>query len=91
MTMKPEVQRRKQRARERQMCPVHSYETHGKEAEELRRGVESIIRRWAAADNPQPMVMVLEELGNLLDRVDARDSLAYLERCDVDVKRRRRP
>lgn len=29
------------------------------------------------------------DLQQLLDEVDARDSLAYLERCPEDVKRRR--
>lgn len=58
------------------VCPEHGF-VHGHEAEELRKGIENIVlshtsRFWRDA------------LRDLLDKVDARDSLAYLER-------RRRP
>jgi len=53
-------------------CPVHSYAEHGKEAEELRVGIEDALN--------QPPEWLESELRGLLDRVDARDSLAFLER-----------
>jgi len=61
--------------RDRSRCPVHDGQIHGGEAEELREGIESIISR-------RKLVSV-RELRALLDRVDARDSLAYLERRKV--------
>lgn len=54
-------------------CPVHSYATHGKEAEELRQGIERAL-------NEEDFDMMADDLRRLLDGVDARDSLAYLER-----------
>ena len=55
-------------------CKEHGF-VHGAEAEELRKGLEALIedhpdRRWT------------DKVQNLLDRVDARDSLAYLEAQD---------
>lgn len=44
----------------------------GHEAEELRAGIEALISK---ADG----TVTVEDLQGLLDRVDARDSLAYLE------------
>ena len=52
-------------------CPVHSF-IHGTEAEELREGIERILRTDGGAD-------VRSRLERVLDTVDARDSAAYLE------------
>lgn len=51
-------------------CVKHGY-YHGAEAEELREGIEKII------EMAKPVRQ--DALRDLLDRVDARDSLAYLE------------
>jgi hypothetical protein len=51
-------------------CAEHDGMVHGKEAEELRRGIEELI----AGGGPTTI-----DLMRLLERVDARDSLAYLE------------
>jgi len=48
----------------------------GKEAEELRSGIEKVIRDWTC-EVPEALD-VLSELQKLLDNVDARDSLHYL-------------
>jgi hypothetical protein len=56
-------------------CPVHANEIHGKEAQELRQGIENILTRSGSMTEPMCL-----KLTNLLNRVDARDSLAYLER-----------
>ena len=53
-------------------CPRHNY-AHGREAEELRAGVERLMAR---SDHKK---VSSADLQKLLDRVDARDSLAYLE------------
>jgi hypothetical protein len=94
MAMKPEVQRAKQRRRERQECPVHSYQKHGKEAHELREGIKKIINSHCGErvtyQDPEGLLDgMCDDLQSLLDQVDARDSLAYLERCPEDVKRRK--
>lgn len=47
----------------------------GQEAEELRSGVERLIRDYRG----QPKKGILKALQKLLDGVDARDSLAHLE------------
>lgn len=52
--------------------------TFGKEAEELRKGIETLINEY----EPVPG----EELLSLLDSVDARDSLTYLEGQDSNTK-----
>lgn len=44
----------------------------GKEAEELRRGIENLCEEYGVE-------VPIEELTDLLERIDARDSLAYLE------------
>ena len=59
-------------------CPEHGF-VHGAEAEELRAGLESLI---AHSDKK----VRAAELQALLDRVDARDSLARLEACDDEPK-----
>jgi hypothetical protein len=48
----------------------------GKEAEELRAGIETLMER--ASDG----LVTIEQLQILLDSVDARDSLSYLEAQD---------
>lgn len=56
----------------RESCPEHLYE-HGAEAEELRAGIEGILEGpWDSSTR--------QELQDLTDRVDARDSLAWSER-----------
>ena len=56
-------------------CAIHSGQVHGREAEELRRGIEGIIKGMDefSSEEWRPL------LQNLLDEVDARDSLAYGE------------
>lgn len=56
-------------------CPVHDYAEHGREAEELRRCIEAIVE----GDKPCSR----QELQRVLDTVDARDSLAFIERKDA--------
>ncbi len=55
-----------------QHCPEHGF-FHGAEAEELREGIEAIIEQEGDEHGFK------RALRALLDRVDARDSLAYLE------------
>lgn len=64
-------------------CPVHEYQRHGREAEELRAGVEELIAGGGdCCCNGCWGGDLAEKLQSLLDRVDARDSLAYRERTD---------
>ena len=56
-------------------CDYHAGQTHGHEAEELRRGIEDILKNTDWKD-------IRSELQRLLDETDARDSLAYLEDRD---------
>lgn len=53
-------------------CPVHGMERHGLEAEELRQGIEQIMTTMSDRS--------ANRLQELLDKVDARDSLAFLDR-----------
>lgn len=72
-------------------CPVHRV-THGREAEELRAGIEATLADWvevvgaaseAMADaRIRWLVRQRRALQQLLDRVDARDSLAFREAVD---------
>ncbi len=55
-------------------CSFHRGAVHGSEAEELRSGIEALIKTDLRVDS--------HTLQRLLDSVDARDSLAYLERSD---------
>ena len=65
-------------------CTKHEGMVHGAEAEELRKGIEAILCEYAvddakddgAADYAEDMT---RELRRLLDKTDARDSLAYIE------------
>lgn len=66
-------------------CERHGCAVHGQEAEELRAGVEQILRNTADAHDDQA-AFVLAELRRsllfLLDHIDARDSLAFREVTD---------
>jgi hypothetical protein len=57
-------------------CERHGGAVHGREAEELRAGVERIIGQDFDVES------VRDDLRQLLDDVDARDSLAFLEATD---------
>lgn len=50
----------------------------GKEAEELRSGIEALIEEYAGVHDET--LSLLERLQELLDQVDARDALKYVER-----------
>lgn len=74
-------------------CDKHGGEIHGREAEELRAGVEQIINTVAQVHDDDSLFGLGETrraLIVLLDRVDARDSLAFREATDgaddVDAK-----
>ena len=69
-------------------CERHGGAVHGQEAEELRAGVEQILRNTAdVRDDAVPDVLraLRKSLILLLDRTDARDSLAFREVTDVDA------
>ena len=67
-------------------CQVHDF-VHGAEAEELRGGIEKLITELqGVADEDDRVSTLLElperlinDLQKLLDRINARDSLAFLE------------
>lgn len=63
-------------------CPDHNF-VHGAEAEELRKGVERIINSIDGDERYYGDELV-GRFQTLLDRVDARDSLAYREAQDKD-------
>ena len=61
-------------------CERHTEAVHGKEAEELRVGIERIVRDMDAFDGDDDALReTREKLSALLDDVDARDSLAFRE------------
>lgn len=60
-------------------CARHAGQVHGAEAEELRRGIETIVKN---ADGE----VLRSKLKRLLDEVDARDSLAHLEASDEKLR-----
>jgi hypothetical protein len=66
-------------------CARHGGAVHGQEAEELRAGVEQILRNTDGVREDEA-AFVLPELRKsllfLLDHVDARDSLAFREATD---------
>lgn len=67
----------------KEKCPVHGFEEHGREAEELRAGIEAIVEHVEESYNNATDDDYLEigrNLQKLLDKVDAADSLSYLER-----------
>lgn len=59
-------------------CEKHAGMVHGREAEELRQGVEKALEAYYADDEMD----IDAVLRRLLDNVDARDSLAYIEKRD---------
>ena len=66
-------------------CDRHGGAVHGQEAEELRAGVEQLLRNTAGVREDEA-AFVLPELRKslifLLDHVDARDSLTFREATD---------
>lgn len=68
-------------------CGEHGF-VHGYEAEQLRKGVEILVGEYFNPNAPVDDCEALRrELKALLDRVDARDSLAFVEA----PKRAKRP
>ncbi len=69
-------------------CGRHGGAVHGQEAEELRAGVEQILRDTADARDDEASFVLAElrrSLVFLLDRVDARDSLSFREATDDEA------
>lgn len=65
----------------REPCPDHGF-IHGAEAEELREGIEKMIKDPPSSDHPESQMLVeslVDALQDMLDKVDARDSVAYRE------------
>ena len=66
-------------------CDQHYGAVHGQEAEELRAGIEQILRNTSDVEDaaaPDVLSALRKSLIFLLDRVDARDSLAFCEATD---------
>lgn len=66
-------------------CERHYGAIHGQEAEELRAGVEQILKNVADVHEDDALHVLRatrKSLIFLLDRVDARDSLAFREATD---------
>lgn len=66
-------------------CARHGGEVHGREAEELRAGVEQILGNTADVSDDEATFVLAEvrrSLIFLLDRIDARDSLAFRKVTD---------
>lgn len=67
-------------------CPVHHGAIHGAEAEELRTGIERLITSceqmpWDSGHSRYDIpVVTVQSLQELLEYVDARDSLAHIEK-----------
>lgn len=61
-------------------CDRHGGAVHGHEAEELRAGIEQIRRDHPAEDDDLDAHIIRAALRRLLDDIDARDSLAFLEK-----------
>ncbi len=65
-------------------CKRHGF-VHGWEAEELRKGIEDLIShcedmKWDSGHSRYDIpVVTVQNLRELLDQVDAQDSLTYLE------------
>ena len=61
-------------------CDRHGGAVHGREAEELRKGIERIFLEYDdVMHQPDEVNDMRAALRRLLDEVDARDSLAFLE------------
>ena len=66
-------------------CDRHGGAVHGQEAEELRGGIEQILKNTSDVDDaeaPDVLRALRKSLIFLLDRIDARDSLAFREATD---------
>lgn len=66
-------------------CDRHGGAVHGQEAEELRAGVEQILKNTSDVEDdeaPDVLRALRKSLIFLLDRIDARDSLAFREATD---------
>ncbi len=66
-------------------CEKHGGAVHGQEAEELRAGVEQILRNTSDVDDdaaPDVLRAQRKALIFLLDCIDARDSLTFREVAD---------
>lgn len=66
-------------------CDRHGGAIHGQEAEELRAGVEHILSNTSDVEDdaaPDVLRAMRKSLVFLLDRIDARDSLAFREATD---------
>ena len=66
-------------------CDRHCGAVHGQEAEELRAGIEQILRNTSDVEDdaaPDVLRALRKALIFLLDRVDERDSLAFREATD---------
>jgi hypothetical protein len=66
-------------------CEKHGGAVHGQEAEELRAGVEQILKNTSGVRDDEAAFVLAEQrkaLIFLLDRIDARDSFAFLEATD---------
>ena len=64
-------------------CNQHGGAVHGREAEELRKGIEKILRDHESLSIEQNLRVkepMRRAMIQLLDEVDARDSLAFLEK-----------
>lgn len=68
-------------------CEKHGGAIHGQEAEELRAGVEHLLKSTADVHDEDSLFVLRETrraLIFLLDRIDARDSLSFREATDED-------
>ena len=66
-------------------CDQHCGAVHGQEAEEMRAGIEQILKSTSDVDDdeaPDVLRALRKSLIFLLDRIDARDSLAFREATD---------
>ena len=62
-------------------CPEHGF-VHGAEANELREAIESILKDFrdtTTGSAEEDLSDILEDLEHLLQKIDARDSVAHLE------------
>lgn len=59
------------------VCTVHGDVEHGGEAEELRAGIEALVQ--AQQQRESTIDELIEKLQRLLDEVDTRDSLVWVE------------
>lgn len=66
-------------------CTVHGGIRHGKEAEDLRSGIEDIIAGADDSVDRDARVVSAQDLQDLLDKTDARDSLAYIEKSQLTI------